>query len=206
VPEVLDLRELGGDDPRRDSPTAAGAEPASGALDWSAASGWRRWAALAVVLVLFLAVAYVLGVGRSGVAPTREKQNATPGEVAAAQGARDALDAWARFASSGDLDQLRGPFDPAGPQLARLKAEAPGVAARAAGGAYSFSAEVLGVNAGRNRDEQLVGADVVVSRSGESDQRFTWELVLRRSEERWLLWTVRDQDSASRSASIGGAP
>lgn len=138
----------------------------------------------------------------SRAAPPKLASTAPPAE----QAARAALDAWARFASTGDVAALRDTFDPAGPQLARLSAEAPSVAARAAGGPpYSFSATVLYITTGRNQDEQLVAADVVLSRAGKPDQRFAWELVLRRSgpDAGWLLWTVRDRAAAYPSTTRG---
>ena len=199
------MRELGGDEPR---PGASGAQTdqLQERPDPAGPPPWRRRAAVGVVIVLFLGVAYMLTAGRPQSATTAHGQgpaSAPPVELAA----RAALDAWARFASTGDLDQLRDTFDPAGPQLARLTSEAPALRSRPlTDDPYTFSATVLSVGAGPNRDEQLVAADVVVSRPGETDQRFAWELVLRRSGGSWLLWTVNDRAPTHSSATTGGAP
>ena len=207
MPEVLGLRELGGEEPDG-AGVAAGAE--DGAAEAAPVVGpprWRRRAAVAVVGLLLLAVGYMLSAGSprgGGVPPTTE---APPVESPVEKAVRAALDAWAKFASTGDLGPVRATFDPAGPQLARLNSEAAGVKARPAGGGpYTFSAKVFGVGSGRDRDEQLVTADVVVTRSGEADQRFTWELVMRHTDGRWLLWTVRDRASSVAATTRGGAP
>lgn len=208
MPEVLDIRELGGDEPRRspvDVPadTEQGSESSGGDAP-SAPSRWRRSAAVGIVVVLLMAVAYMLTVARpeSG-ARGRVADAASPAERAA----RGALDGWAAFASTGDVDRLRDTFDPAGPQFERLNAEAPTVKGQAIPGIpYRFSATVLRSSAGRDQEQQVVVTDVVVTRPGEADQRFVWELVLRRTDNRWLLWTVHDRTTAAPLSSTGGAP
>ena len=205
MPEVLDIRELGGDDPRPGpAEVPAETEPESESPGRDAPPRWRRSTAVGIVVVLLMGVAYMLTVGRlEGGARGRVADTASPPERAA----RAALDAWAAFGSTGDVEQLRDTFDPAGPQFERLNAEAPGVKARAVPGApYRFSATVLGSSAGRDHDEQLVVADIVVTRPGETDQRFSWELVMRRSDSRWLLWTAHDSAAASSSPTTGGPP
>ena len=67
----------------------------------------------------------------------------------------------------------------------------------AAGAPYAFTATGMQVGAGSSAEERVVVADVVVSRAGESDQRFAWDLVMRQSEGRWRLWTVRERASGS---------
>ena len=204
MPEVLDLRELGGDEPRPTG-TEDDTEGAAEAGDAPPASGWRRGAAIGVVLLLGLAVAYMLTAGRAGGGGPASTPEVTGVALPTEDAARAALDAWARFASTGDIDHVRETFHPAGPQLARLNAEAQAGRVQPAGGApYAFSATSLRVSSGRNDDEQVVAADVVVSRPGETDQRFKWELVMRSIDNRWVLWTVRDPGSGSTAAARGG--
>jgi alkylhydroperoxidase family enzyme len=198
VPEVLDIRELGGDEPGPESATAADAAPdVAGALDGGAPSRWRRRAAAGVVAVLFVSVGYLLTAGRPRTAGTRGTGEAATAAAPVEQAQR-ALDAWARFASTGDLNQLGDTFDRSGPQFARLSAEATAMRAATLNGApYAFSATVVGVSAGDGHDEQVVAAELVLSRPGETDQNFAWDLVLRRSGGQWRLWTVRERAAAS---------
>ena len=202
--EVLGLRELGGEDAEADEVGAPGEVVAPGdepADDDDAVGerGWRRWAAAGVVIALFLGVGYMMtagrpsGAGRPGMAEAPGAP-AAPGVELVQEAVRAALDAWARFASTGDVDQLGVAFDRGGPQFARLRAEAAGLAGRPAGGGpYAFTATGMQFGPGSNEDERVVVADVVVSRPGETDQRFAWELVMRKGEGRWRLWTVRDR-------------
>jgi hypothetical protein len=215
--EVLGLRELGGDDAEEvgavvapDEVVAPGDEPADDA-DAVGEQGWRRRAAAGVVIALLVGVGYILtvgrppGEGRPGIAEAPAGP-AVESVESVESATRAALDAWARFADGGDVDQLGDVFDREGPQLARLRAEAAGVAGRSAGGApYSFRATGMRVGAGSNEEERVVAADVVVSRPGETDQRFAWELVMRKSEGRWRLWTVRER-AARGGVGLGGRP
>ena len=208
--EVLGLRELGGDD-AEEVVAPDDAERVGEPADVNVAvgeRGWRRRAAAGVVVALFLGVGYMLTVGRPPGAGSRGIAEAPAAEPVESveDAAWAALDAWARFADTGDVDQLGVAFDRGGPQFSRLRAEVAGLAERPAGGApYVFSATAMQVGAGINKDERVLVADVVVSRAGEADQRFAWELVLRKSEGRWRLWTVRDR-SAVDGLGPGGRP
>ena len=215
--EVLGLRELGGEDDEPGEVVARGevervgegaGEPADVAVG---EGGWRRRAAAGVVIALFVGVGYMLTVGRPPGAGRPDiaeapASPAAPAEEPVEDAARAALDVWARFADTGDVDQLEVVFDRGGPQFARLRAEAAGVAARPAAGApYAFTATGMQVGAGSHEDERIVAADVFVSRAGETDQRFSWELVMRKSEGRWRLWTVRERAALDAGGS-GGRP
>ena len=113
--------------------------------------------------------------------------------------AREALDAWAAFGTSGDVEVLRNRFDPAGPQYRLLESEAAAIRARRPGPPpYSFVMEDPAVLDVRD-DERVVRGPVVASRRGEGDQRFAWDVVLRRGPKGdWRVWTVRE---AARSGS-----
>ncbi|MDP3984075.1 MAG: hypothetical protein Q8Q52_03605 [Acidimicrobiia bacterium] len=107
---------------------------------------------------------------------------------------REALAAWAEFASSGDLSTVHGFFDPDGPQYRQLAAEA--AAAREwDGDQYDFTladAEVVAPG--------LVTGTVTVSRSGNLVQSFIWEIELRHLGGRWQIWTVRTANSGHEPA------
>lgn len=209
--EVLGLRELGGEDDDREL-VADGAPsgPASdedgegrSGLEAKAAGPGRRgrqWAAMAIVALLAVGVAATVLAGgpgpSAGPPPPTTPVRLT---VTIDQAVEASLDAWARFAGTGDLAVLAESFDPAGPQYERLRAEAPALASRPAVGSV-FTVEIGSVMAGRDADEQIVSADVVLARPGEADQHFAWDLVMRHlpASERWVLWTVRER--------TGGAP
>jgi hypothetical protein len=96
-----------------------------------------------------------------------------------------ALDAWARFAASGDLDHLAGHFVVDGPQYRQLSDEA-AEDREWDGRDYQFGiadAEVVAPG-------QVVGT-VTVRRDGEVTMTARWEFDLRPIEGRWQIWTVR---------------
>jgi hypothetical protein len=218
--EVLGLRELGGEDDGAgdvvafDELLAPGDESADGPEppdDAVSAAGWRRRTAAGVVIALFVGVGYMLtfgrppGAGPPSVGPDAGQAPARPTSESVEDAARAALDAWARFADSGDVDHLGVAFDRGGPQFARLQSEARVLATRPAAGArYSFTATGLRVSPRGQDEERVVEADVVVSRAGETDQRFAWQLVMRNSEGQWRLWTVRDRVGADGGRPVGG--
>jgi len=108
------------------------------------------------------------------------------------QAAEAALADWGRFAVSGDLDAISASFDPAGPQYQLLTIEAGALSASGRGDPpYAFTVEVVEVRAGEG-EEQVVRAEVTMSRPGESIRRFNWDLVMRQVAGRWLLWTVEE--------------
>jgi len=114
----------------------------------------------------------------------------TPPEVRAV---REALDAWAAFAGSGDASVLVGHFHPGGPQSALLLHEARSLRALGGSGPYRFQmsgARVLNTERGRT-----VLAGVRFTGPGVSAS-WRWEVVLRQSDGRWLVWTVLDAGEA----------
>jgi hypothetical protein len=103
--------------------------------------------------------------------------------------AHEALDAWAVYASTGDLAVVEGFVDPDGPQYAQLLAEAstlvPG------GGVYSF---ILEDPTAELRDGfPVVTALVVISLDGDSIEELAWDVHLIENGGRWLLWTVEER-------------
>lgn len=106
-------------------------------------------------------------------------RNSEIGDVTAA------LEAWARFASSGDSEELAGHFVVDGPQYQQLFREA--AADRSWDGRrYQFQlaqAEVVGPG--------LVTGTVTLYRDGEVTMTAGWEFDLRLVGGRWQIWTVR---------------
>jgi hypothetical protein len=143
----------------------------------------------------------VVAIGRGG---DVEQQALEPGEQPASRqsneaepepvvAARRALEAWGRFAVSGDLDELHDYFDVSGPQYGQLRVEAPALRSELLGPpAYRFVLSNAVIR--RHRPERVdVAGKVSVSRSSEKTQTFNWVIVLRREtpEAAWSLWTVK---------------
>jgi hypothetical protein len=103
--------------------------------------------------------------------------------------AREALDAWARFAMTADLSVVDGLFDPDGPQYAQLEGEVETIATQPAG--YSFT---LGEATVEVRDgSPVVSGSVVVAQGGELLDTLMWDIHLVAGPDgSWLLWTVDD--------------
>ena len=191
MPEVIDIRPAGGD---RDE-FEADDPPEQG----------RRVVLVAVAAVVAVfAVAY-LALGRSGNGQSAPSSAAPAGAKAQVVGvASGALQAWGRFAVSGRLEELTPYFDPDGPQFAQFRREAAELAAHPTGPPeYRFA--MSDATAERKGDDWLVRGPVVVSRPGEADQRFRWELVVRQRGEGWAVWTVRESGGGPAST-VGGKP
>lgn len=185
MPEVIDVRPT--DDVQADEAFGAGPPPR-----------WRRVFGLALVAAVALAALYVVVLKPRATEPPSRAGAPASETAAVVDGARAALDAWGRFAVSGDLSQIGATFAPGGPQLERLRAEAPQIEAHPPGTPpYTFTLTNETVLGGASADERIVRGDVVVSRPNEEDQHFQWDLVLHRTESRWLLWTVRQSQSGA---------
>ena len=101
-----------------------------------------------------------------------------------------ALEAWARFASDGDLEHLAGRFVVDGPQYQQLAGEAAN--RQWDGRDYEFEladAEVVGSG--------LVAGTVTVRQEGEVTMTARWEFDLRLVDDHWQIWTLRTLDQPS---------
>lgn len=99
------------------------------------------------------------------------------------EAAAQALNAWAVFANTGDLGAVSDFFATNGPQFQRLRTEAARIQT---GESYVFeltNAELVAAG--------IVRGIVTVSRNGEPDQVFRWDIEMVRDGARWKLWTVR---------------
>ena len=102
------------------------------------------------------------------------------GEIEAASAA---IDAWAAFATSGDIESLSGWFADDGPQFSQLQSE---VGSIVPGGDYDFAlteAEVV--------EPGLVRGSVTVTGASGPTQTYRWDIELIRQNNHWKVWTVR---------------
>jgi hypothetical protein len=106
--------------------------------------------------------------------------------------AETALIAWGQFAVTGDVELLEHSFDTSGPQYRELAGEAPGITADPLGPPPNdVRLETARVDEA-SVNEAVVAVSVAWARPGEPDQRFAWDVVIRRSvTDQWFLWTVR---------------
>ncbi|MBT8212222.1 MAG: hypothetical protein KJN71_03650 [Acidimicrobiia bacterium] len=124
--------------------------------------------------------------------PTSTTTGLASDESAILLAATNALTAWGEFAVSGDLAIVQPYFATDGLQMEQFRDEAPALAADPAGPPpYDFllsdpSVAVL-------QDSAVVSVFVVMSRAGEPDQMFDWDISLIRDGTDWLVWTVSDR-------------
>lgn len=196
--EILEI-EIDGETEKHHGSERAGRAPAWGLPVAVALAG------ALVLAVLMTVVVPGLTDGRNTPAPMDPASGRAPEAQAPPQdedlvsldpidAADAALDAWARFAVTGDLTLLDGTFDPNGPQYELLETEA-GNRSTSTPDAIPYEIEFSNVSVDESKDlETVVGATLRWTRSGETEQSFGWDLVLRLgSGDRWLLWTVRDR-------------
>ncbi len=131
-------------------------------------------------LAMALALVTILAGGwfwlRDGEPPSPPSQSA---ELA---GAEAALAAWGLWAGDGDLAHLEGTFAD-GPQLAQIRSEDPTIVP---GDPYHFV-----LSDARVVEPGLVRGTVMLTRPGEVEQHFQWDLELIEVDGVWRLWTVR---------------
>ena len=153
----------------------------------------RFLAGCAVVSVTAVVVGWLL-LGPQQPREQAPPQSALSSSEASLEAAQQALDAWGRFAVTGDLEELDGHFHPDGPQHAQLRNEAPAVRARADGGPpYEFQIEDATVEVYDSRHTRL-RADVTLTRPSEAARSYKWRLELAPGPDGgWKLWTVSDQ-------------
>jgi hypothetical protein len=151
----------------------------------------RSWLLIgALVLVaIFLAWLTVNGLPGVGGRPTTTT-TITPEQQAMAGGER-ALADWGRFAVTKDLGMVKNSFWPNGPQYRQLVREA---RREKPLGPPPYQLTMSGVQVLTQRPDQRVLRGLVeVSRPGEQQQRYRWDVVMRRDPRSgdWRLWTVR---------------
>jgi hypothetical protein len=124
----------------------------------------------------------------AGKAATTTPTTTSHDHAALLEAARAALQAWGRFAGSGDLGLVRPYFWANGPQYQQFQQEAPTLRA-APGRPYSYALRAPVVQAAGR--QPVVRGSVVISRLGEQSKTVRWDLHLRRDPTgRWRVWTV----------------
>ncbi|HEY2960605.1 MAG TPA: hypothetical protein VGM21_20740 [Actinomycetota bacterium] len=172
----------------------------------------RMWFAVLVLVVILIGLWWLIFRGlfqgdRLTKVPTPHTTVAAPSQSSPATGfsaadqrviggAQRALTAWGDFAVTGDLAKLDDTFWKEGPQREELAKEASGLKSKHLGSPpYKFAlapSRVLGAPEG----QKIVRGTVKVSRPGEQEQTFQWDVYMRKvpgsNPERWRLWTVAD--------------
>lgn len=104
-----------------------------------------------------------------------------------------AVDAWARFASTGQLAEVANSFVQEGPQYQQFAGEAPSRRTAALGAPYRFTLADPVVLPDQPDGDRLVRADLTLAREGSDPQVFRWDLRLRRGGDGvWRIWTVSE--------------
>lgn len=119
-------------------------------------------------------------------------QPAAQQEATVLLAATNALSSWGEFAVSGDIETVVPYFVEDGPQMDQFRAEMSGLAADPAG-PPSFDFLLSEPTVTISADTAVVSGNVVMSRVGETDQAFEWDLYLRLVEGEWQVWTVSEQ-------------
>jgi hypothetical protein len=104
------------------------------------------------------------------------------------------LDAWGRFAGSGDLAILKNHFHPLSPQLTFLEMRAVEIARAPLGGSpYEFVMAEPVINLQPPGFATMQGT-VAATRNNETPSELDWRLILAWSEETesWLVWTIEE--------------
>ncbi len=137
--------------------------------------------------------------GTSGAAVTASPPAAAPADprdpaadqlIAVAEAA---VEAWGRFAGTGDLAQVAPHFVADGPQYRQFAAEAATRQAAAGGPPYVFVLREATVLPDEPAGDRIVRGTLELSRDGEPSQRYQWDLRLRRiADGSWRIWTVLD--------------
>jgi hypothetical protein len=126
--------------------------------------------------------------GAASASTTAAPSTVDPQELVTA--ARQALHAWAAFASSGDLRVVRPFFWPDGPQYRQFQREAAQHPPPRRGPPYRY--DLANPSVGGPGRQPVVRATVTVSRPGDQPASFTWELAFRYdpAARRWRVWMV----------------
>ena len=113
----------------------------------------------------------------------------TEAEVLAA--ARGALEAWGRFAVTGDLEPLGPWFAADGPQYAQLVEESTALKAAPLGDppyVVTLESATASLDA---EGRAVVEGSVSFTRTGEATQRLEWRMTFHPGPQGWTLWSVQ---------------
>jgi type IV secretory pathway VirB10-like protein len=126
-------------------------------------------------------------------APAAPAQRPGPPDEVLVATARAAIEAWGRFASTGQLAEVANAFVQEGPQYQQFVSEAPSRRTAALGPPYTFTMDNPVVLPDQPEGDRLVRADLELAREGSVPQVFQWDLRLRRGDDGvWRIWTVQE--------------
>jgi hypothetical protein len=152
----------------------------------------RSWLLIGGLVLVAIFLAWLTVNGLPGVGDQTPTTTTTPEQRAVADGNK-ALADWGRFAVTKDLGVLKDSFWPNGPQYKQLAQEAK---RQKPLGPPPYQLTMSGVRVLTPRpDQRVLRGQVRVTRPGEQQQDYRWDVVLRRdpkSGDRWRLWTVRE--------------
>lgn len=154
--------------------------------------------------VLIRLVAGLVGlavlVGVPLAAPASEE---VPGPIV--DGVGEALDGWARYATSGDLVALGASFVVGGPQWRQLQAESDQAEGGASEPPLRFEIRQFRLRH-LDTDTATVWVEVEASRTGFVSKVFGWDFDLILDNGQWRVWTVVAAEAPSESAQVAADP
>lgn len=152
----------------------------------------RTWLLIALLVVVAIVLAW-LTVRMPGDERQAATATTTVDQRALADGQR-ALADWGRFAVSKDLGVVKESFWSNGPQYKELATEARQGKAL---GPPAYQITMSGARVlPRSGNERVLRGKVQVTRPGEVEQNYEWDVLMRRDDKaggRWRLWTVVDR-------------
>jgi len=129
-------------------------------------------------------------------APPDEGSATSPSQAELVAVSTDAVDAWGRFASTGDLGQVADHYVADGPQYRQFSAEAGTRQAEVGGPPYRFTLTDATVLGDQPAGDRLVRGTLELTREGQPPQRYRWDLRLRRvADGSWRVWTILESST-----------
>lgn len=101
-----------------------------------------------------------------------------------------ALVGWGRFATTGNLEEVRPYFVTDGTQFQRFESESRSLQDAPPGG-QPLTMTASNESAQQAGSDWIVQADVLVSRQNEQDQAFRWEMRVVRAQDTWQISSIR---------------
>lgn len=101
-----------------------------------------------------------------------------------------ALAGWGKFAVNGNLDEVRPFFVTTGSQFQRFESESRSLRDNPPGGTPLIM-KTSNEQAQRAGSDWIVTSDVLVSRAGEQDQQFKWEMRVSKVNDAWQISSIR---------------
>ncbi len=197
MPEVLSVETEDDLDERAYRAPSGGGGPLGGFGNNS--SPWKLIVVLAALTTFAALVGFVVFV-RGGSSSPSSSSSTQPNGTSSTLSANDprvaasqkALTAWGKFAVTGNLDLVKGTFDPSGPQYAELQKEVPALQANPAGDPpYQYTLVAPTSIDTSDKTKATIRGVVHITRPGESEQKLAWDITLSANPSGgWWLSTV----------------